>query len=131
MADRTLRSRYFTHRVDAPAGTPPDNPQGVPLAVFESVLVSVDVLIPSGHAGLTGLAFEYAGERVVPWGDSSTWLQGNDQTLTLMVGLEVSTELIALTYNEGGYDHAWYLRLLLAYVDTEPRTVGAGLRVVV
>lgn len=131
MADRSVYRRYFPYPLTVPAGTPEATPVEFTLPVFESVLEAVDVLIPSGHAARTGLAFSYAGERVLPWGDPTSWVQGDNQTLTLPIDLQVSGTVLGLGFNAGNYDHTFYVRLLLRYLDAQQRSSAAPLALVV
>lgn len=58
------------------------NPTVVPLGFGGGILRIVRVVIPAGHAGLTGLALGYGGNAVIPRGVSAFY-SGDDREVIL------------------------------------------------
>lgn len=128
---RVIRDRYFAQRLVVPAGTIRTAPLSIPYAVDDLILARCDLQIPDGHVGLTGFAINFAGRRIVPWGDVDTWIQGNNDELNFHINFEVGTELVFVLYNEGAYDHAFYTRLQFKYLPDRPAERANHLAVVV
>jgi hypothetical protein len=78
------------------------------------VLAKVDIVIPSGHVGLTGIQLLWGGRQVLPY-DGSDFLQGNDDEITVELGLDMSGRTIQVrTYNlDDTFQHSHYLRAYL------------------
>jgi hypothetical protein len=126
MADnsRTVWLRYFSHRVTTPVGTLRTAPMVTTLDVEDTVLTSVHLQIPSGHAGLTGFAMEFAGERFLPWSADDAWISGDDDNTDFDVGLNITGTLNVVTYNEGTFPHEHLFRMAQRYRDI-PGAAGA------
>lgn len=75
-------------------------------------LYQIEIRIPPGHNGTTGLQVTNNGIAIVPWGNPPTWLVDSDRTLTYPVETEVDSQLAVVGYNIGAYDHEFYLRFL-------------------
>lgn len=111
MPDRTINPRYVPQTVTVPANTAIASPTSTPTALGHCILDAVSVFIPSGHAGLTGLAIQLAGVHVVPFGDNTAYVLGNDSTDEFDLGVEVDTGLNVITYNiDAAFPHTFYLR---------------------
>ena len=98
----------------AGAGTPAraPNPTVVNLPAF-SWLWLVEVRIPAGHQGVTGLALTDSNQFVVPYGvGGPAWLVGNDDLLRYPYNAEVGANVTFLAYNTGAFDHSWQCRLV-------------------
>jgi hypothetical protein len=128
---RVIADRYFAQRLTVPFGTPSSAPLLVPFPVDDLILVAVDLRIPDGAVGLTGFAIEYAGRRIVPWGDDTAWIQGNNDELSFSVNFEVGTEVVFVLYNEGAYDHAFYTRMQFRYLPAVDPNAAPALALVV
>lgn len=113
---RVVRDRYFAYELAVPAGTPRSAPQEVDIPVGNLVLVSFDLDVPDGHVRQTGFALEFAGRRIVPWSDPDAWVITNRRNLTFNVGIEIGSELVVKMFNEGRFDHQFFLRLFLQYL---------------
>jgi len=78
------------------------------------VLHRVNILIPSGHMGLTGLRIRYGMKQIVPWNEGE-WLSGDGQYLELTPNWVLPESPCLLTveaYNEDYcYDHTFYITL--------------------
>ena len=110
-----MARRTFPVRITTPSGTIRTSPQTTAVSLPRGTLVLIDVLVPSGHAGLTGLALRYAGEHIWPWGPD-TWLEADDDTITTELDFPLGgSTLDVLTYNtDDTYDHDHLLRLTVA-----------------
>jgi hypothetical protein len=117
---------YYALTVTTPAATAQASPQQTAFPMVDGHLRRLEILIPPGHAGLTGIAARNQGVQVVPWGTSG-FLVGDDLNLPIDLDYDVATTgLTIFTYNTGQYPHSHYLR---AAVDTltPPGPVGPDL----
>lgn len=106
---------YYTFSVTTPPGILPAAAQQTPWPLVDGTLRSIEVVIPSGHSGLTGLAATSQGTQVLPWG-ASGWIIGDNVTIPVELDYDVAASgLVLNTYNTGFYAHTHYLR---AAVDT-------------
>lgn len=71
------------------------------------------MIIPDGHAGLTGVALQYAGEHVFPF-EADSWIEGNDEALDYPLDFEVGgADVQILTFNtDDTYPHDHIVRIL-------------------
>lgn len=106
--------RTFSARVSTPRSTAEASPQETEVSLPQGTLESVEVVIPEGHAGLTGLAIQYSGEHIFPWG-LGTWLEGDDEVVRLPVGRELGgSPVVVRTYNtDDTFSHDHLLRFLV------------------
>ena len=78
------------------------------------VLHKVNILIPPGHMGLTGIRIRYGDKQIVPWNEGQ-WLSGDGQHLELTPNWVLPESPIILridAYNEDYcYNHAFYITL--------------------
>ena len=103
-----MSRRTFTTRLTTPASTLQASPLETSFALPQGSLVSIEVVIPAGHAGLTGLAIDYSGEHIFPWG-RGTFLQGDDDIISMTVGRDLGGSPVTIrTFNTDdtfGHDH--------------------------
>lgn len=101
----------------APLSTNPDLGLGI--------LQMIELQIPAGHSGATGLRITLAGQQIFPWSNTPAWLVGDDLLERYDIDLQVDSGLRVLTYNIGQFPHTFYLRFLVKQIDTTPvrRTV--------
>ncbi len=103
-----MSRRTFTTRVTTPFNTLQASPLETSFALPQGELVSIEVVIPAGHAGLTGLAIDYSGEHIFPWG-RGTFLQGDDDKIVMAVGRDLGGSPVTIrTFNTDdtfGHDH--------------------------
>lgn len=107
---RVVAVRYLPLRVTIPKATAAGSPTSTSWDLGAVILDNVAVTIPTGHAGLTGVALELAGTRIMPWGDANTWLIAEGVELTFNIGIEVGRGLVVRGYNTDVNDHSFYLR---------------------
>lgn len=105
----------------ASAGTPPTAPDSTPVALPAfSWLWMVEVRIPAGHQGVTGLALVDSSQFVVPYATAGqAWLVGNDDLLRYPYGKEIGANVVFLAYNTGAFPHTWQCRLTYSPVATK------------
>lgn len=109
-----MARRTFTERVSTPKNTAEASPQTTEVALPQGTLERIECVIPSGHAGLTGIAVRYSGEHIFPWG-AGGWLEGNDSEVGLDVGHELGgSPVVVESYNtDDTYDHDHLLRFVV------------------
>lgn len=112
----TSNSVEYTLQVvpEAPSGTTSDAPTSTPvnLPTF-SHLWRVEVRIPAGHQGVTGLALVDSGQFILPYATSGqAWLIGDNDLLEYPYGKEVGANVVFLAYNNGNFDHTWQCRMI-------------------
>lgn len=128
---RVIADRYFAQRLIVPAGTPRAFPMRIVVDVDDLILVACDLRIPDGPCGLTGFAVDYSGHRIVPWGGDDDWIQGNNDELSFSVNFEVGTAITFVLYNEGAYDHAFYVRMQFRYLPAVEQSAAPALALVI
>lgn len=109
-----------TFTVTCAAGTASTSPvtQDTTLGVVD--VSDIQIVIPSGHSGLTGLRILLGGSQVLPRNDGG-WIIGDDERLDYQVTGYLNTGLWqAEMYNTGIYDHSWQLRYTAEYVYPDP-----------
>lgn len=75
------------------------------------MIVDIELEIPPGHNGLTGVRVMKGDTQLVPWG-SGTWIVANDYSRVFPVGIYMPTADVTLQgYNTGAYPHSFYLRM--------------------
>jgi len=112
----------------APAGTPESAPTRTAVVLNQgSHLWRVEVRIPAGHQGVTGLALVDSGQYILPYEINGTaWLVGDDDLLEYPYGKTIGSNVVFLAYNTGIYNHAWQCRLIwspAALVDTDQAVI--------
>jgi hypothetical protein len=101
-------NRIEKFAVTVPAGTAQASPANYSLVVPDGYLQRVEVTIPDGHNGLTGLQLLAANAQLVP-ATFGAYLVGNDQTLAFdMVGVIDTGNFQANAYNTGVFAHTFY-----------------------
>lgn len=112
MPQRTVEPRYLPFQVFVPANTAQASSISLNLDCGPVVVESIQVTVPTGHAGLTGLGIDYDGVRILPWGDSSSFLVADGVDLAFDVDFEVGHPLVARAFNtDEVFDHSFYLRV--------------------
>lgn len=77
------------------------------------LLHAMQVRIPPGHQGFTGIALIDSGSFVLPYASATAaWIIGDDDLLTYDYGRELGANVQLATYNTGTYTHAWQIRLI-------------------
>lgn len=77
---------------------------------------SIEVQIPSGHNGLTGLYVADSGTPILPYSQTPVFLIATDRTLEYDVGNEFGATLTIVTYNQDVFPHTHYVRISGRYM---------------
>lgn len=111
-------SRLYPAVVTVPAGTAIAAPFSQAMPMEDGKLVSIRLVIPDGHAGLTGIRFTRAGTQIIPYSETISWIISNDDKIEIAYDGDMSiTGLVAVAYNTDIFDHTFYV---LARVDDPP-----------
>jgi hypothetical protein len=118
----------------SPINTASSSPTVTDVPVNTCQLWRVEVRIPPGHQGLTGLALVDSGVVIVPYESSSQpWLIGDDDLLTYPYDKQLGANVVIWTYNvDDTYSHGWQVRLIYTpssaiNASAEPIVVPASL----
>lgn len=104
-------TRVYPLTVTVPAGTPVAHPVSVPWVTEDAVVSDIEVLIPPGPNGTTGVRVMKGDVQLIPWGAPS-WIIGNDYDRTFALGGYLPTSDITVeAYNIGQNTHSFYLRM--------------------
>lgn len=96
----------------APSGTPTDSPTSTPAGISLCWLWRMEVRLPAGHQGYTGLALVDSGAFVVPKADPGpAWIVGDNDLLEYPYNKELGANVVLLAYNTGTFNHTWQVRL--------------------
>lgn len=128
MPGKTLNPRYIHLHPTAAAGVAQASPTSTSWDVGAPVrLEEIRLIIPNGHAGLTGIRVDYSGQTILPWSYPSQWFIGNESDWAFDMGaLEVSAPLTVYTYNTDAITHGW--ELVAKISDADPPTTQATMQ---
>lgn len=117
------RIELFT--VTAQPGTTQAAAQETELPFAQGVVRGVQIVIPAGHAGLTGLAIAQAHQVIIP-ASGTTWIIGDNESIRWPLENYLDADTwSAFSYNtDAVYPHSWYLRFLVD--EIEAPTPGSG-----
>lgn len=117
-----MATRIYQITFTVPAGTLPTAPLTVPWLTEDNVVNDIELEIPSGHNGVTGVRVMKGDVQLLPWGQNS-WIIATNYTHVFPVGDYVPTADVKLQgYNQGTVAHSFYLRMSISdYV--QPRVV--------
>jgi len=121
-----LQRYYSPWEIATPAGTAIASPKVTNVTLPPAHIYTVQVRIPPGHAGFTGIAMIVAGAVVIPWTQTLDYIVGNDDDLYFDIGMDTGGAFVLQTYNTDVLDHTHYVRI--AYqplpVAPQPTTVA-------
>lgn len=125
-----MAQRIEIAAVSCPANTPQANAIEVDMSFDPGNVARVDIVIPDGHAGVTGLALAQAHQVIIP-ASGSAWIVGNDELIVWpLQGYLNNGSWSAFAYNlDPSNAHAWYLRFLVNELGAPAPTVPAPLPV--
>lgn len=123
MAPLIPASRVEVYDVAVPALTPKAAPLETPTVWTPGELVSVDVRIPDGAAGLVGFRILYAHAQAIPT-TPGAWIIGNDDLFQAdAIGYLNGGQWSVLAYNLDNFPHTLHVRYFVADLSR----LGAGL----
>lgn len=105
-----MTDRVYTTQLTVPAGTLQSAPVSQQVVLDDIQLDSVQVIIPDGHASLTGCAVVAGGNPVVPF-TIGTFISGNGEAPEFSYGAQVgANQLTVIAFNTDVYPHTFYFR---------------------
>lgn len=113
MGNVAVTRRTIERKFTIPRNTLESAPLVETLDIADTQLVEVNVIIPAGHVGLTGLAIRLGTTRVLPWDDATAWLRGNNENRTFPIFTQAPGVATILGFNTGVLEHSFYLRFLV------------------
>ena len=118
-----MAERIELRDVTIPAGTTQATPLSVDVSFDPGVVTAVEIVIPDGVAGLSGIQLAQAHQHVIPYAGSA-FLVSNDETVKWPLDGYLNTgNWQVIGYNTDVFDHTYHLRFLideLGGVDTTP-----------
>ena len=114
-----------------PAGTPVDTPLVTQPALGDIWIDNIELRIPSGHNGLTGIYVANNNTAIITFGSPPTYLIGSDDLLTFDAGVECDTQLSIVTYNTDVFDHTFYLRISGRPMTLQGQSTGTPVATIV
>lgn len=95
------------------AGTPATAWTLTAAGISTVLLHHMEIRIPPGHQGFTGIALIDSGSFVIPYAaGAAAWIIGDDDRLTYPYDRELGDNVQLATYNTGTFVHAWQVRLI-------------------
>lgn len=102
--------QYWPLKVTVPAGTPASGPVTQSWPIVQGHLKAIEIDVPPGHAGLTGIAVTYCGVQIFPW-ELTGFLIPVATRYTVEWDDEImATQLAVQAFNTDRYNHVFYLR---------------------
>jgi hypothetical protein len=96
-----------------PAFTDIAAPLVTALPFDEGEVLSIEIVIPDGCAGLVGFAFRQSQQQVIPFGDG-TWIIGNDEVIRWPTeGYPTGAKWAMVAYNTDLFPHILQTRFLM------------------
>jgi hypothetical protein len=124
MAPLIPASRVEVYDVPVPANTAQAAAIETPTIWAAGELVSVDVRIPDGAAGLVGFRILYAHSQAIPT-TPGAWIIGNDDLFqTDVMGQLNGGQWSILAYNLDRYPHSLHVRYFVADLSRLGGTLG-------
>jgi hypothetical protein len=118
-----VSSRYYLEAFTAPAGTPASAPAAFPWTLENGKLNFIQVRIPDGHSGLTGIRFKWSTAVVIPT-VGNLFLVANAEVVTIPWDDEIAEDALTVeVYNTDVWDHVFYLRASVSDLATGPAVV--------
>lgn len=105
-----MTSRIYETTFTVPAGTAIATPFTQGVILEDENLDLLTIIVPDGHAGLTGLRITWGGTQILPFGTGS-WIIANNDRIDWPYDGEISeTGLQLVGYNLDLFPHSFYLR---------------------
>lgn len=105
------RIEHFT--VTVAASTAQASPAAIALAFDPGTVENIEIVVPPGHNGLTGIALRVAGQQVIPH-TAGAFIIANGEVIDWpLEGFLNTGDWSALAFNTDVYAHSFYLRFLV------------------
>lgn len=121
-----MTGRLYVSQLTVPAATPIAAPVSQKVPLDDINLDKVTVVIPSGHALLTGVAIFWSGVQIAPY-ITGTWLSGDDETIDFAYDDEITASgLQVVAYNTDAFPHSFLFRWFLSTIQAQtPVTIDS------
>lgn len=97
-----------------------------PWVTEDNDVTDIEIEIPPGHNGLTGIRVMKGDVQLLPFG-SNSWLIANDYSRVFPVGEFLPTSDVKIqAYNTGSFQHTFYLRMTVVNHTVAQSVVPAG-----
>jgi len=117
--------RVYPLVVNVSPGTLPAAPLSTPWKTEDNTLISIELEIPPGHNGLTGIRIMKGDTQLLPFG-SNSWIIANGYTNTFAIDDYMPTgDIKVQAYNQGAYPHTFYLRMSMVNYDVAGKATAA------
>lgn len=115
-----MASRVEQFEITTPAGTLQAAPITTALVFLEGTVQRMELTIPGGHAGLTGIALFHSSIQVIPF-QAGTFIRGDDQDMKWdLARYPTGAKWSVRTFNTDVFAHTHHLRLLIEDIPTAP-----------
>jgi hypothetical protein len=102
--------RHYQVSITVPDGTDPIAPQTTTVVLENAFLVDVEILIPPGHAGLTGIRIRQSVQQVIPWGNLD-WISSDNYERIFPFNSEIGARSMSIqAYNTDVFAHSFQVR---------------------
>jgi len=105
----------YSYKVCVPKNTPDNDPHREYIELRNDTILSILIVIPSGHVGVTGIRIKYGPKQIMPT-EPCTWISGDNIAVPSTGPLrlpESPIKLLVEAYNNSdNYDHCFYI-----YID--------------
>lgn len=102
--------RHIRRDYAVPANTAQASPQVTAEDLGQLVLESVQVIVPTGHAGLTGWQLVWQGRTLVPWGETDRFVVADGVPLDFPVDVVITAPLQVRAFNtDEVFAHTFYV----------------------
>lgn len=103
--------RVYNLTFTVPAGTNSFAPLVMPWVTEDNVIQDIELMVPPGHNGLTGIRVSKGDVQLLPW-SPNTFIVANNYNRVFAVGAYIPTgDLTVQGYNQGAYAHSFFLRM--------------------
>ena len=107
-----MAQRIQTYAVTCQPGTTQANAVEQALPMLPGIVRAVRIIIPPGHAGLTGIALAQAHQVIIP-ATGNVWISGDDRDprFELENYLDADTWSAWVYNTDAEFSHTWYLEM--------------------
>ena len=107
-----LGTYVYAYTPNVPTGATSQNPASYQPGFGDLWVDTIQIVIPPGHRGLTGIQITNGGTPILPWGQGTGYLIGDDDKLSYDIGCELDSSLSINAYNTDVFRHNFYLRFI-------------------
>lgn len=123
-----MADQLFVYDVTCPASTPSTSPLEVAqLSGGLYVVEQVRLVLPAGHAGLTGIALAFGHQAVIPY-NAGAYISGDDETFDYQLGdYPNGVPWTVFLVNNDTQSHIWELRWQVNILNQTPNPTAQTL----